>query len=170
MQLNITTDYAIRAVLVLAAEQRKMTAEEISTQMSIPLNYLKKISGKLIKKGLLKAQRGIYGGFLLGRDAAEITIYDIVSTMEPTMAVNRCVEEDCYCNRKAVSDCPVRSMYKDIQESLERELKRHTVKDMIGKIEEMRGVEHEQKRIGAGNCDEIGNNAKLFKEGIGYCN
>ena len=134
MQFNVTTDYAIRTVLVLAAENRMMTADEISTQMSIPFNYLQKIVRKLVVKGILRTKRGRYGGFLLGMKAGEITLYDIISTMEPTIAINRCTEKDCYCNRNAVAACPVRDIYSNMQKNIECELKNHTIAEMITKI------------------------------------
>ncbi|WP_394883854.1 hypothetical protein [Clostridium tertium] len=47
MQLNITTDYAIRIVRCLAIKAKLTTAKEISEEMVIPKNYIVKITRKL---------------------------------------------------------------------------------------------------------------------------
>lgn len=130
MQFNITTDYAIRAVTILALKNRKMTTEEISTQMSIPINYLRKIMKKLNQKGIVDVQRGCAGGFSLAQNAKDINMYDVVTIMEPTLNINQCMEKDCYCSRNAITFCPVRNLYIGIQSSIVNELKKHTIKDL----------------------------------------
>lgn len=131
MQFNITTDYAIRAVVILAIENRKMTAEEISQQMKIPLNYLRKLMKRLNKGGILDVQRGCFGGFSLSKGPEEITLYDIITIIEPTLKINRCMEKECYCSRNAVPTCPVRILYTEVQALVEDILKSCSVKDLI---------------------------------------
>lgn len=48
MQLNVTTDYAIRTVLYLAVKDELATANEIATAMGIPPSYVLKITRKLV--------------------------------------------------------------------------------------------------------------------------
>lgn len=134
MQFNITTDYAIRTVVLLAAAQRKMTTEEISTAMAIPLNYLKKIINQLGKKNILDVHRGRYGGFILSKEAKDINLYDIVEAVEPNIKINRCLEEHCYCSRNAIKSCPVRKVYTDLQGKMEEILKNSTVADLVANI------------------------------------
>jgi DNA-binding IscR family transcriptional regulator len=55
-----------------------MTSLEISQAMVIPRNYQLKITGPLVKAGILKRTQGMKGGFCLGRAAETITLYDIV--------------------------------------------------------------------------------------------
>lgn len=47
MQLNVTTDYAIRIVLYLAIKKEITTSKEIGAAMGIPKNYVLKITHKL---------------------------------------------------------------------------------------------------------------------------
>lgn len=131
MQFNITTDYAIRAVVLLAATDKQMTTEEIGTQMGIPLNYLRKLMKKLNKSGILEVERGRHGGFSLKKEADEISLYEIVASIEPTIKINRCLEEDCYCSRHAITSCPVRKLYANIQLMFEGTLKSYTIGDLL---------------------------------------
>lgn len=54
MQLNVTTDYAIRTVLYLAVKDELATANEIATAMGIPPSYVLKITRKLVAAGIIK--------------------------------------------------------------------------------------------------------------------
>ena len=47
MQLNVTTDYAIRTVLYLGQCKKIASATEISNEMGIPRGYLEKVLSKL---------------------------------------------------------------------------------------------------------------------------
>lgn len=115
MQLNITTDYAIRTVLYLAIQGKITPSNEISERMGIPKNYLLKITRKLSEAGIISRHKGIYGGFALKKKPKEITLLDIIEIMEGTTKINRCLEEDEYCSRFATDTCPVRSFYASLQ-------------------------------------------------------
>ena len=131
MQLNVTTDYAIRIILYLALRKEITTSKEIAAAMSIPENYVLKITHKLVEAGLIKRLVGVQGGFSLDKTVDEITLLDIISIMEPTTRVNRCLEEDRFCSRYATENCPVRSFYCTLQNELEKNLGQMTVKKLM---------------------------------------
>ena len=131
MQLNITTDYAIRAVLYLALRQELVTAGEISAAMGIPKSYILKITQKLVQAGSFTRTVGKLGGFMLAKNAEEITLYEIINLMEPTSKINRCLEEDRYCSRFAADNCPVRNFYCLLQNEREGKLKAVTVAALL---------------------------------------
>ena len=93
MQLNVTTDYAIRIVLYLAIKKEITTSKEIGAAMGIPKNYVLKITHKLVEAGIIERLVGAQGGFSLAQKIDDITLLDILNIMEPTMRVNRCLEE-----------------------------------------------------------------------------
>lgn len=134
MQLTLTTDYAIRATAILALENRMMTTIEISNQMKIPVNYLKKLMRQLRGKGIVDVERGRYGGFYLAKKPETISLYDIITTIEPTMKINRCMEKDCYCNMNNIKECPVRQVHVRAQEALEKELKGCSIGDVVNEM------------------------------------
>lgn len=131
MQLNVTTDYAIRIILYLAMRKEITTSKEIAAAMGIPKNYVLKITHKLVEAALIKRLVGVQGGFALGKKAAEITLLDIVNIMEPTMRINRCLEDDRFCSRYATENCPVRSFYCILQNEMENGLKKMTVQKLL---------------------------------------
>lgn len=130
MQLNITTDYAIRMMLYLAQVDCKTNSAEITQSLQIPINTCKKNLQLLKKRELVKARPGIDGGYFLSRKASQITFKDIVRAMDEKTEFNRCLEPDCFCNRGAVEHCPVRAVYTDAQKALDKAFQT-TLQDLV---------------------------------------
>lgn len=133
MQLNISTDYAIRALLYLATCGRQASSSEISAEMCIPDNYLYAVMGKLKKAGLTKAARGVKGGWSLTKDPSEITLLSILEVMEGSVKVNRCLHEDHQCNRNATGFCTIHTYYTELQGQLENFLGNVTIDQLRDK-------------------------------------
>lgn len=136
MQLNLTTDYAIRIILYLYTVDRVATVAEIADKMVISQKYLPMITKKLSEKGLVESKAGRDGGLKTAKPADEVTLWDIISTMEKTVKINRCLDEDEYCSRFATANCPVRQFYLDFQAELEDKLSNLTIKNLLDKAHE----------------------------------
>jgi predicted ArsR family transcriptional regulator len=62
------TDYAIRALLVLADKEGEyVSAREIAEEQDIPYEYVRKILQELIKEKMVVSKEGGKGGFRLTR-------------------------------------------------------------------------------------------------------
>ena len=131
MQLNITTDYAVRMTLYLAQQGGVAAAAEIGRAMAIPSKYVKTVAKPLCDAGLLRAVRGAGGGFGLNLPPEKITMHAIVNVMEGTTRINRCLEQDGYCSRGGVPDCPVHQFYARIQRYLDRVFAETTIASLL---------------------------------------
>lgn len=131
MQINITTDYAIRIVYYLGKTQRITTSTEIAEEMKIPANYVPNIVKKLRSKDLIDAVFGPKGGYRLAKDPEDITLLDIIGTMEGSIRLNRCLEDDHFCSRNGPGNCPMHEVYKDAQVQLEKVFKSKSVADLL---------------------------------------
>lgn len=131
MQLKITTDYAVKIVLYLAIERRIITSHELSNALCIPQSMVLKIGRRLSDAEILDISTGVQGGFSLKKNYTEISLMDIIITMESTIKINRCLEEDEFCSREAVPYCTVRQTYRMIQDDLEKRLSKITIHDLI---------------------------------------
>jgi Rrf2 family protein len=79
MRLPGRTDYALRAVLELAASpDGPLTTDELSSRQGIPTSYLGSILAELRKADVVRARRGHDGGWTLARPAAEISLADVI--------------------------------------------------------------------------------------------
>ena len=97
MQLNITTDYAIRIVLCVAI-QHQASAASVSLAMGIPLEYTRKVAHQMKEANILHVDRGSRGGYSLAREPEDITLFDIVDYMEGTTRINGCLEPEHFCS------------------------------------------------------------------------
>lgn len=133
MQLNITTDYAIRTILYLGEKDGKATTDEISENMGIPRGYLEKVLRKLKSASYVYSEPGSRGGYYLNKSLNEITLGDVIRTMENTVKINRCLENDCFCSRNAASVCAIRKFYMRTQKRLEERIFNVSLKDILEK-------------------------------------
>ena len=131
MQLNMTTDYAVRILLYLGITGRITSSGEIAHEMVIPANYVPNIIKKLRDKGLVSARYGPKGGYELGKDANDITLLDVVETMEGSIKIKRCLEEDQYCSRDATAHCAIHDVYASSQSGLEETLAASTIAQLV---------------------------------------
>lgn len=83
MRISARADYAIRALLELAADsEQPLTCEGIASSQDIPYRFLKSVLGDLRRVGLVRSQRGCEGGYWLGRPATGITLADVVNAVD----------------------------------------------------------------------------------------
>ncbi len=88
MRISAKVDYAVRAVVELAAAdtEKPVKAERIATAQMIPLNFLENILGELRHAGIVRSHRGAEGGFRLAKSAAELTVADVIRAVEGPLA------------------------------------------------------------------------------------
>lgn len=127
MQLNKTTDYAIRIVLYLSEQKGVVTSEEISNATGVSQNYVMRILRKMTKAGILQVTRGVNGGFSMNKRDDEVSLYDIITEMEKTIQINQCLDDEENCNLKRTDVCPVRKYYVSLQDEFEKSLKETTI-------------------------------------------
>ena len=86
MRLSARVDYALRAASELAAADGPRTVDQLSAAQRIPNKYLESILGELRRGGLLRSQRGPEGGYRLARPAEEISIADVIRSLDGELA------------------------------------------------------------------------------------
>lgn len=131
MQLNLTTDYAIRIIMFLALQDDVTNSSQIAEEVCISQKYVVNTTHKLKSAGLIVAYSGASGGYRLSRKPSEISMRDIIFAMEGTTKINRCLEEDAYCSCNIIETCPVRRFYVNIQKAVENQLEKTTIEHMI---------------------------------------
>lgn len=88
MQVTAKVDYAVRALLELAARgDGRATRDELAAAQDIPPRYLEAILGQLRQAGLVRGQRGASGGYTLGRAASEITIAEVSRAVDGPLSL-----------------------------------------------------------------------------------
>lgn len=129
-RLSKAAEYAIRGVLHLSLKPSGETSDilEISREENVPAAYLAKIFQTLSRKGFVKSFRGPDGGFSLSRPPREITLLEVIETMEGPVYLNDCLIRPGYCSRDNI--CPVHDVWKDAQSRFLLHLKTVTFEDL----------------------------------------
>jgi Rrf2 family iron-sulfur cluster assembly transcriptional regulator len=84
MKLSTKGRHAVTAMMELALQHNKgpVTLADISVQQSISISYLEQLFARLRQHGLVTGMRGPGGGYSLSRPATEITIAEILASVD----------------------------------------------------------------------------------------
>ncbi|GAA4542569.1 Rrf2 family transcriptional regulator [Pseudonocardia xishanensis] len=87
LHVSARLDYALRALdQLVGAGEGPVRCEDIARARDIPLNSLVNIMIQLRRAGLVSSRRGCEGGYQLARDAADVTLADVVRATEGAIA------------------------------------------------------------------------------------
>lgn len=90
MRISAKTDYAVRAMIELAAtDGGLLSGHEIAERQDIPRQFLDGILGDLRRAGLVLSKRGINGGFRLARPGSEIMVAQVIRAVDGPLATVR---------------------------------------------------------------------------------
>jgi Rrf2 family protein len=87
VQISAKTDYAIRALLNLAAHEPDLVkVDTIVAEQGLPRKFVEAILGELRRASLVRSQRGAEGGYALARPASEITLGSVIRAVDGPLA------------------------------------------------------------------------------------
>ena len=98
MRLTTKGRFAVTAMIDLALRQSSgpVTLAAISQRQQISLSYLEQLFGKLRRNELVESTRGPGGGYTLARKAENITIADIILSVDEPIDATQCGgKENC---------------------------------------------------------------------------
>ena len=118
MQITRQADYAVRAVVYLAERGpgKPIATAEIARQQHIPSTFLAKIVPQLAAAGIVNTLRGAHGGIRLGRPAENISLLEIVETIDGPIRLNECLSDPGLC--PLGENCAVHQAWCQVQASL----------------------------------------------------
>lgn len=89
--ISQTAEYALRAIVYLADQSdAPRTTQQIAEVTRVPVGYLAKVMQGLSRAGLVRAQRGLHGGFTLAVPAPQLTVLDVVRAVDPLRKIEQC--------------------------------------------------------------------------------
>lgn len=92
MQLTTKGRYAVTAMLDLSmhAQGKPVNLAEISERQGISVSYLEQLFSKLRREALVRSIKGPGGGYVLSRDAREISVSQVIRAVDEKMDVTSC--------------------------------------------------------------------------------
>ena len=139
LRISKKADYALMALQHIAAVQlgdvtpgRVVNTKEIAEEYNIPLELLAKVLQTLAKHGLIESRNGPKGGYVLARRAHQITIAQILESIEGPLGITDCSHEKGgeFCMQ--LGNCNIRTPLLKVQDSIAQLLNNMTLRDMMG--------------------------------------
>lgn len=129
MELSCKSEYALLALMALADEFKgsdPLQIRQIAVQQDIPDRYLEQLLATLRRSGLVRSQRGARGGYLLAREPSQITVLEVMSSIEG--------QDVTVPNGHAATPTAERKVLKDVWkgscEAMREILQKHTLQDL----------------------------------------
>ena len=140
MKLSTRGRYALRAMIDLAQIQcnnsEPISLRGISLRQDISLQYLEQLFNKLKKANLVKSIRGAGGGYLLAKEAGEISTGDIIRAVEGPIVLVDCISTGKKTNKnsprkcKKIEDCAIKVLLEEVAMKINQTLDATSLKDL----------------------------------------
>jgi Rrf2 family protein len=102
--------------------------KDIARRQELSEGYLQHIVDALKGAGLVISSRVGHGGYTLSKPPDQITLRDILSTLEGSINLVECIDNPNVCDRSP--NCAVRDVWKDVSDSFSQSLQNISLKKM----------------------------------------
>jgi len=118
MQITKAGEYGVLGLIALSRRPlgEVVMIDILCDEECVPKSFLGKIFQNLSKSGLVGSARGSGGGFYLTRPACDITVLEILESIEGPIALQRCLEIDVGCEHS--SGCALCGLLAEAQERM----------------------------------------------------
>jgi FeS assembly SUF system regulator len=129
LRLTKLTDYGILLMTYMAAaNEDTYTAAMLAEHTHVPLPTVSKVMQMLLHQGLLESIRGAHGGYRLARPSAQISVGEIIRSLEGSIALTECNLEGSECDQ--LPFCATSSHWLKINDAIRDALDMISLADM----------------------------------------
>ena len=133
MQFTKAEEYGVFGVLYLSKKDNSQVTplSEISEAQGIPEKFLAKIFQSLSKSGIIRSHRGVKGGFTLSRKPNEITLKEVLETIQGPYHLMKCLDDIKECEMQVEDFCALRELLLIAERQLVTVFETHTMADLL---------------------------------------
>jgi Rrf2 family cysteine metabolism transcriptional repressor len=139
MMFSTKSEYGVRVMVELARRggAQPVALAEIAEHEGLPLAYLEHLVARLRRAGLIESRRGAHGGYLLAREAAAITMAEVVEALEGRIAPVECISASpdgtVRCSRESDPDhvCTTKLLWTRVRGAIVNTLAETTLAELI---------------------------------------
>lgn len=146
MKLSARSRYGTRMIQELARDYDKgpVRIGEIAKRQKISAKYLEQLIIPLKRDNFIKSVRGPKGGHMLARPPAEITVGQVVRTLEGGTGLADCIENPGGCERAC--DCITRNIWEDASNAMYDSLNAITLSKLLEMEKKDKDTKHSLRR------------------------
>lgn len=124
--------YAVRALTELARREqsdagRPVRLSDVADSCDIPVQFLEQVFAALRRAGIVRSRRGASGGYVLARPAVEISVLQVVETLDGAPSPAECARGQC----DRVDGCGAASVWIEARDALEDVLGGTSIGDLL---------------------------------------
>lgn len=134
MRITTWAEYGVICALHLArrAGEGPVTGRDLASRERLSADYVEQILLRLRRAELVRSARGARGGYQLARDAASISIRDVIHASELTTFDLHCVSHPVDDERCAAShECSIRPVWVMLQRRIDDVLESVSLADLL---------------------------------------
>ena len=130
LRFSKKSDYGLIALKHIVANSKNsvVNAREISEKYNLPPDLLAKILQSLSKSGIIKSQFGSGGGYRMAKKPSEVTLKDIIQSIDGPVHLVGCSRGDSDCSIEP--QCTIKKMLLSVEQKLESFFSTITLKDI----------------------------------------
>lgn len=123
MRLTVSkrTDLAIRAYRYLHAHQGRIPGRQVADAVGTSVPFLSQVLTPLVSAGWIDSRTGPSGGYQLNKQAADLTLLEVVQAVEGPMVDGQCVLDHSACDH--ANPCVLHTMWSGARKGLMESLR-----------------------------------------------
>lgn len=149
MVFSRSSQYAIQALVLLASEPpgSHVLCRTLAARLELPLPYLSKLMQEFSRRGIVGSSRGRQGGYFMAKDAAQVSLMEVMTVIGGERAT-----KECFLGFKECSDetaCAMHCGWRPVKEKLFTLLQEQS----LGKLVE--AVRNGRCKLGALGAEDL---------------
>ena len=131
MKISTKGRYGLRILIDLATHDpaKPRLIRDIAQSQQISEKYISRLVIDLRRAKLIRSVRGVNGGFHLAKRPDQITLLEIIETMEGPVSVVECVRAPEKCKRQTL--CPARDIWSKLNNGIRDLMQGITLDDIL---------------------------------------
>ena len=137
MRISTKGIYALEIMIDLAMHSSPDSLEclkNIAGRRNLSEKYLERIVKGMREKQLITSVRGSRGGYCLAKETGDISVREVLASVEGELAPVACLTEETDC-RMSCESCATRETWRDIWEGILETADSVTIQDILSEIE-----------------------------------
>ena len=151
MEFNLEIEYSLVLLrrICRSAQQKPISAQQVSRAEGYPFAYTRKILKQLKKGGIVRSVRGREGGYVLARSPSQISVKDIIEAVEGEIFRVYCEPphiERIICTH--FHECSLRPIWNELERTIGAFLQHVTLKTLLDTEDRVKeGLQHERSDL-----------------------
>lgn len=117
MALNLFQGALAQRSTSLLTASPTLSAKDVAEKTHAPYDVVARVLQVLSSRGILKAEYGVLGGYVLHKNLDEVSLHDLIETLETSSDLAKCVsaESDCDFSKNCSIISPIHKLNHKVQ-------------------------------------------------------